>query len=79
MSRSDCIDRTRAAATLTPDQTAVLGANASGGDTPKSATAARRASGSLPFTGTQLAFILIAAAVALLGGLALRRRLSSQS
>ena len=60
-------------------QTAVLGANASGGDTPKSATAARRVSGSLPFTGTQLAFILIAAAVALLGGLALRRRLSSQS
>ena len=34
---------------------------------------------SLPFTGTQLAFVLIAAAVALLGGFALRRVLARQS
>src|SRR5205085_802508 len=78
-----------------PAEAGVLGARASGGSAPKSgvlgarasgrapaaAVAARRTArtGSLPFTGTQLAFVLIAAAVALLGGFALRRVLARQS
>ena len=60
-------------------QSMVLGANASG-RTPAAARAARPASArGLPFTGTQLAFVLICAAVALMGGIALRRALSGQS
>jgi len=53
----------------------VLGAQASG-TAPAAAVAARPASashGSLPFTGLQLAIVLLAAAAALLGGFALRR------
>jgi hypothetical protein len=57
------------------DESKVLGAQASGG-APKAALAARNADdsrGSLPFTGYELAFVLLAAATALLGGFALRR------
>jgi hypothetical protein len=53
----------------------VLGAEASG-TAPKAAVAAHAEdddSGSLPFTGFELAFVLLAAAAALLGGFALRR------
>jgi hypothetical protein len=53
----------------------VLGAEASG-TAPKAAVAARAEdddNGSLPFTGFELAFVLLAAAAALLGGFALRR------
>ena len=53
----------------------VLGANASG-TAPAAVMAANRAGsshGSLPFTGLQLAIVLLAAAAALLGGYALRR------
>jgi hypothetical protein len=63
-------------------KTQVLGANASGGDDAPAgaeATRAADAGGTLPFTGTQVAFVLIVAAVALLGGVALRRALSSQA
>jgi len=62
-------------------ETEVLGENASGGSAPAAAQAARAADtrGSLPFTGTQLAFVLIVAAVALLGGFALRRAMASES
>jgi hypothetical protein len=60
-----------------PGQSKVLGASASGTTAPKAALAARAAdnddSGSLPFTGFELAFVLLAAAAALLGGFALRR------
>ncbi|MFL5894512.1 MAG: hypothetical protein ACJ76Z_05295 [Thermoleophilaceae bacterium] len=60
-------------------KSAVLGASASG-RAPAAATAARSARrGALPFTGAQLAFVLIAAAVALLGGVALRRALAGQN
>jgi hypothetical protein len=58
-----------------PGQSKVLGATASG-TAPKAATAAVAEdddSGSLPFTGFGLAFVLLAAAAALLGGFALRR------
>jgi hypothetical protein len=55
--------------------TKVLGANAAGGNAPGAALAVRHVSkhASLPFTGLELAIILIAAAAALLGGVALRR------
>jgi hypothetical protein len=58
-----------------PDQSKVLGAEASG-TAPKAAVAAHAEgddSGSLPFTGFELAFVLLVAAAALLGGFALRR------
>lgn len=58
-----------------PGQSKVLGATASG-TAPKAATAAvaeKNASGSLPFTGFELPFVLLIAAAALLGGFALRR------
>jgi hypothetical protein len=58
-----------------PAQSKVLGATASG-TAPKAALAARAEdddSGSLPFTGFELAFVLLTAAAALLGGFALRR------
>jgi hypothetical protein len=61
-------------------QNEVLGANASGVNAPKAAVAARHAKkGFLPFTGAQLAFVLIAAAVALAGGIALRRALGGRA
>ena len=59
----------------TPGASKVLGVQASG-SAPKSALAAREAdnrAGSLPFTGFELAIVLLAAAAALLGGFALRR------
>lgn len=54
---------------------AVLGAAAAGARPPAEVLAARRADGgdSLPFTGFELAFLLVLAAAALLGGIALRR------
>jgi hypothetical protein len=58
-----------------PGQSKVLGATASG-TAPKAATAVRAEddnSGSLPFTGFELAFVLLVAAAVLLGGFALRR------
>jgi hypothetical protein len=55
----------------------VLGAQAAGGGTaPKAAVAARQASnkhGSLPFTGFGLVIVLLVAAAAIAGGIALRR------
>jgi hypothetical protein len=62
-----------------PGATKVLGVQASG-SAPKAALAARDAderSGSLPFTGFELAIVLLAAAAALLGGFALRRATTS--
>jgi hypothetical protein len=59
-----------------PGASKVLGASAAGTAAPKAAVAARVAddeNGSLPFTGTDLVIVLLAAAVALLGGFALRR------
>ena len=56
----------------------MLGAQASG-RAPAAAAATRSAHGSLPFTGTDVLFVLIAAAVALLGGFALRRALAGQT
>jgi hypothetical protein len=59
-----------------PGASKVLGASASGSTPPAAAVAARAeddASGSLPFTGFELAIVLLAAAAALLGGFALRR------
>ena len=57
----------------------VLGAQASGGSdaAPAAARESRRATvGSLPFTGFELAFVVIVGLVALLGGVALRRSLA---
>jgi hypothetical protein len=68
--------RAAGTAPATPGASKVLGASASGTTAPKAAVAARAAGdekGSLPFTGYQLAIVLIAAAAALLGGFALRR------
>jgi hypothetical protein len=58
-----------------PAQSKVLGAQASG-SAPNAALAARNAgdsNGRLPFTGYELAIVLLAAAAALLGGFAIRR------
>jgi hypothetical protein len=66
----------------TPGASKVLGATASGTTAPKAALAARAADdedGTLPFTGFELAVILLAAAAALLGGFALRRATTSRS
>lgn len=52
----------------------VLGAQAEGASAPAAAAETRSANtGSLPFTGLELAFLVIAGMAALLGGLALRR------
>jgi hypothetical protein len=62
-----------------PGASKVLGVQASG-SAPKAAVAARNAdsrNGSLPFTGFELAIVLLAAAAALLGGFALRRATTS--
>lgn len=58
-----------------PGASKVLGATASGNTAPKAALAVRAddESGKLPFTGFELAIVLLAAAAALLGGFALRR------
>jgi hypothetical protein len=56
----------------------VLGKEASG-SAAASAAAARPARGSLPFTGTGLVLVLIAAGVALLRGFALRRALTCRT
>ncbi|MEA2425865.1 MAG: hypothetical protein QOH13_2275 [Thermoleophilaceae bacterium] len=67
------------------DGNAVLGENASGSSSPKAAAApasvraVRHASGTLPFTGFQLAFMLLAAAIALIAGVALRRVSATRS
>jgi cobalamin biosynthesis Mg chelatase CobN len=72
-------------------ESAVLGASAGGGGSgssgeagtgataPASASASRRTSGTLPFTGSDLVFVLLAAAGCLMGGLALRRLAGSHS
>jgi hypothetical protein len=70
-------------ASSTPDQQEVLGENAAGTESPASAsppasanaTQAENASSNkpLPFTGTDLIVVLLAAAIALAGGVALRR------
>jgi hypothetical protein len=73
------VSGTTPAAGDAPGGTKVLGAQASG-SAPKAALAARNAderSGSLPFTGFELAIVLLAAAAALLGGFALRRATTS--
>ena len=61
----------------------VLGASASGGDDDAAPAAARetrsRNVGSLPFTGLELAFLVIAGMAALLGGVALRRALAGRA
>lgn len=76
-----------------PGGAAVLGANAGGGGSgssggsagasaraPSSAFATRSAArGTLPYTGEDLVFLLLAAAGCLISGLALRRAVSSQS
>jgi hypothetical protein len=65
--------------TSSPGESKVLGARASG-TAPAAALAARPSAGrggTLPFTGTDLAFVLVAAVVALLGGVALRRATAS--
>lgn len=54
-------------------------ANGVGATAPGSAFATRRGGGSLPFTGLELVWVLIAAAGCLTSGLALRRVASSQS
>lgn len=62
-----------------PARSKVLGASASGTAAPKAAQAVRAEnedSGSLPFTGFELAFVLFAAAATLLGGFALRRAMA---
>jgi hypothetical protein len=65
--------------TSTRGESKVLGARASG-TAPAAALAARPSAsrgGTLPFTGTDLAFVLLVAVVALLGGVALRRATAS--
>jgi hypothetical protein len=65
--------------TSSPGESKVLGARASG-TAPAAALAAHPSSsrgGTLPFTGSDLAFVLLVAAVALLGGVALRRATAS--
>ena len=65
-----------------PGASKVLGVTASGTTAPKAALAAQAADdegGTLPFTGFELAVILLAAAAALLGGFALRRATASRS
>lgn len=61
----------------------VLGASAAGGGDDAAPAAARetrsRNVGSLPFTGLELAFLLIAGMAALLGGVALRRALAGRA
>ena len=70
-----------APAESTPGASKVLGAQASGNNAAPASTLAAHAAdnhgGSLPFTGFQLAVVLIAAAAALLGGFALRRATAS--
>jgi hypothetical protein len=70
------VSGTTPAAATAPAASKVLGVQAAGTTAPKAAVAARNASdrsGSLPFTGFELVIVLLAAAVALLGGFALRR------